>query len=249
MKPQAPQPRIDVELELSRAIRSIGGQRVDELLGKKPGISNADFCFSHQRVIAELKCLEVDQISSDEFVRKASAIHAKYVSSGLIKPLAVGRRRITTDGLPEDMRLEIARLYATPIIRAIKKAHEQIEQTADRLKVGGPWKGLLILVNNGNTALDPEHIRWSLAECFSTTALPSIHHIIAFTVNLPSNATYRGMEVHAWISAGARSEGEKLHAFAQDLHDAWCTHLSNITGTVASIEADWDLIDRLKNKS
>ena len=247
MKPQT-LPRIDVEPELSRAIRSMGGQRVDELLGKKPGISNADFCFSQQRVIAELKCLEVDQLSNDEFVKKTSAIHAKYVSSGQIKQLVAGRRRITTDGLPEEMKLEIARLYATPIIRAIKKAHMQIEQTAERLKDMGPWRGLLILVNNGNTALDPEHIRWSLAECFSTTALPSIHHVIAFTVNLPSKATYLGMDVHAWISAGVRKEGEKLHEFARDLHDAWCKHLSNITGAVASIDASWDAIDGLKNK-
>lgn len=251
-----PNPTIDVEVELSKAIERIGGARVDSIVGKV-GRKNADFLFDSASVIAELKELEIDQISARRFIEKCSAVYQRYRSAGKAPVQVFGTARITTQGFPEDFTREIADLYAVPIRRVIRDANEQIESTREILGRQG-HRGLLILVNNGNTALDPQHVIWSLGRHLGGPDFGAINAVVFLTANMPVESDEvdlaalglrTDMDIHVWYSAGRRGFDRVDDAFLDSLRVAWFGHLSGIVGTVAEIQGTSGQLESLKNCS
>lgn len=252
-----PNPILDVEQELSAAVRLVGGIRVDEITGKTPGHRIADFLFDSFAVIAELKCLEKDQIHAPEFVKRVSAVYEKHrrQTKGRF-PIVFGTRQLSTQGLPSDFQMEIARLYAVPIWRVIASADEQIAETKARLP-REDHRGVLLLVNDGNTALDPAHIRWTLGECLGGENFPNINHVIFFTVNMsvevpPEELVGRvrddQVDIHVWYSSGRRLVPRIDPGFEPALRNAWIDHLRSITGYSEQFEGNDAMLKAAKNR-
>lgn len=249
-------PYIEVESELSEAITRIGGVRVDRIT--KPASSkNADFFFERYDTIAELKILKKDQISNPDFVRKASNIYAKCLTAGRAPKRAFGTVYMSTEGFPADFRLEIANLYSAPVGRVIRNADRQIKETR-RLLNQPNSTGLLLLVNDGNTALDPSHLRWIIGEHLRDGMSPNIHHVIYFTVNMsvdvPDRSAFlpavaKDMDLSVWYSAGRRGLPSINVDLEPDLRTAWFSHLSKIVGRVAEVEPDASILDLMTNSS
>lgn len=237
---------INVEDELSIAIKAMGGKRIDEIIGKNSIHKNADFIFYKHLVIAELKSLEKDQISDESFIDKVSKIYEQELNSKADTPIVYGRQRITTDGFSDEFKRKIADLYRFPISRRIRDADQQIEQTKARLKLSHDWKGLLIIVNDGNTALDPRNIVWSLAETFKDSKFSNIHHVIFFTANMMTKHQEIDIPLNVWYSAGINGDFLRKD-FEEDLRSCWFSHLSSIFGQVTEITGNDESLENLKN--
>ena len=251
-----PNPILDVERELTVAVKRIGGCRVDDLTGPTPGHRIADFLFDSYAVVSELKCLEKDQIGDPVFVQKVSDIYLKRAKQDKSMPVIFGTVQMTTDRLPQEFRLEIARLYAVPVRRVIASADEQIAVTKDKLPRPN-HHGVLLLVNEGNTALDPAHIVWTLGECIRDGEFPNINHVIYFTVNmpvempahhLPGHVRDSETDLHIWYSGGRRGVARIDPGFEPALREAWFAHLKTITGRAEQFDGTAKLLDEAKNK-
>ncbi|QSX78723.1 YecA family protein [Agrilutibacter solisilvae] len=244
-----PRLMVSVEAELSRAIKRISGVRIDSILGKTAE-KNADFLFDRHSVIAELKELEVDQIASDRFMEKCTAIYERYRSEGKLSHQAFGTVRLSTEGLPEEFTREIADLYAVPISRVIRSADEQIKSTRRLLDRSGHL-GLLILVNNGNTALDPKHVIWSLGRHLGGAEFPNINSVVFFTVNMPVESDevelLGEMDLHVWYSAGRREFDRVEEHFLELLRKSWFSHLASLGAPVAELPGAMDQLRSLRN--
>lgn len=241
--------QIDVEYELSAAIRAIGGARVDAEVGKKPGFKNADFIFNKYSIVAELKILSKDYISDPKFVDKISHLYNKALSSNDAPRIIFGTVRDTTDGYPDWYREEIANLYAIPIRRVVSAACKQIKQTRINLNIRN-YKGVLLLVNDGNTALDPSHICWSLSKIFSHSDFSEISQVIYFTVNMPQHIesclvhNVENKTFNCWVPLKINSINPE---FEPAIRSAWFQHLSGVVGKVTEIDAGNLPISSLRN--
>lgn len=236
---------IDVEKEFSVAIKKIDGRRVDDITGKSPQHKNADFIFERYSILAEMKCLEKDQISDPSFIEKVSDIYQSEAREGRA-PILIGKNRITTENLSQEATRKIADLYRFPITRRIKSADKQLLETKRALKLGEEWKGILILVNEGNTALDPKNIIWSLGETFRTEELPNIDHVIYMTVNMPSEHPDASFPMNVWYSVGV-GRGNLDTSFTDALKACWFSHLSSIFGTTTELSGTEKALDMLRN--
>jgi hypothetical protein len=251
-----PNPYIDVESEFSKAVACIGGVRVDQVV-RATSSPNADFLFERHNAIAELKVLQKDQIATPEFVKKASVIYARYLKTGRTQNVAFGTVRMSTEGFPEDFRREIASLYSAPIGRVIRKADRQIGATKRLLNMKNA-SGLLLLVNDGNTALDPSHVCWIVGEHLRDGVNSNIHHVIFFTVNMSVDVPDRrafitgipdDMDLNVWYSAGRRGLSSIDINLEPSIREAWFSHLSKILGRVAEVEPDESILDAMTNVS
>ena len=61
---------IDIEKEFDNFVPEVGGQRVDELIGKSPNFDNADYVFDDDKIVAELKCLQENKLNDANLNKK-----------------------------------------------------------------------------------------------------------------------------------------------------------------------------------
>jgi hypothetical protein len=187
---------INTEAEFDACVKSIGGIKVSELFQGSPTFDNADYWFEKYNVVAELKCLSEDK-STDKYIQeKTELIIRKYLPESKI--VVFGTCRVTTDKLSPACTKEIAELYRKPIRGAMKKANRQIRETKKELKVESA-QGLLILVNDENTAVDPSRINWILAETFRRDSFRSINSVLFVTLNLVGTHPATKNDLLVWI--------------------------------------------------
>jgi hypothetical protein len=240
-------PWIDVELEFGLAIGKMGGQRADAILDPKGGFEIADYCFNDYRIVVELKCLEKDQSKDEGFIEKVSGIYGKYLSKGEAPFVLFGTETMTTEGLPESFAKEISDQYAIPIGRTIKKADRQLRSTGDKLYGESNWRGLLLLVNNGNTLLDPKNVVHCLASIFASSEFTAIDHVVFFTANMGATLQEGGQPHHVWYSAKTKKGPDMDDSFLEKLRECWFAHMSKLAGPVTEITGNDDVLDRLSN--
>ncbi|MGN6730293.1 MAG: hypothetical protein ACTHJG_10730 [Rhodanobacteraceae bacterium] len=249
-----PNPTLDVEKELSVAVRRVGGIRVDELTGKKPGHRIADFLFDNFGVIAELKCLVKDQVNDRSFIEKTSKLYQAEQSLDRNLPRIYGTVRLSSDRLSLEAQERMASLYTSPIRRVISSADEQISETKNKLGKTG-YKGVLFLVNDGNTALNPSNIIWVLERCLGGDGFKNINHAIFMTVNMPVQTSKENMpesideetDMHVWYSAGRSMFEHVSDDFEESVRGAWLCHLDSLLGHSQSFDADPGLLEKLEN--
>jgi len=114
---------INVEQEFDKCVRQCGGFKVSDKVGAAPGFKNADYLFDEYAVVAELKCLQEDQIKSVSIRIKASEIYQKYRNEEKAPVVVFGTERISTEGFPEEFAKEISELYRKPVRDVLKKAN------------------------------------------------------------------------------------------------------------------------------
>ncbi|WP_225772032.1 hypothetical protein [Inquilinus sp. Marseille-Q2685] len=234
------QPKFNVEDEFAEAIRSIGGFRVTELLGMSPGHPNADFAFPADSVVAELKCLDKDQINDARIIEKASELYVEELVAGRAPVVAFGDVHMTTAGFSEEHVRKIAGLYRVPVERVVKKAAVQIENTVGPLDISEPI-GFLLLANDNHSALDPAHMAALVNEILAKPDYSSIDIAILFSGNLAAAFPGSSHRVDYWIVIGRRTITPELHEFIVRLREAWLSRLEIIFGNKRSYAGPGDM--------
>lgn len=230
---------MDVEAMLTKAIKPLGGVALRSIVGSSPPFENADFLFRTQGVIAELKCLDVDQIRQASAMDKATKAYLEEVFAGREQLVfSDDVRTLRSDTSPTFAR-KIRQLYEDPLKVAIKKANKQIKETRKALDLPRAL-GLLIMANNNNTGLDPKHARELIARLLAKESFSGINSVLYLTA---------GQAVHApgWQTAHVAIDMHRAPMpnidfdFIAQLRDAWISELSNelgIPGAIAKVDTD-----------
>lgn len=228
--------KFDVEDEFAEAIKAVGGVRVSQVLGSHPSHLNADFAFIVDAVVAELKCLEKDQINDDGFIEKVADLYIEELMAGKAPVVAFGDVHMTTAEFSDEYARKVADLYRIPIERVVKKAAKQISQTATALKLANPV-GLLLVANDNHSALDPVHLKGLLHAILSKPDYASIDAAIMFSGNLPAAVPGSALPIDYWITL-VRPGRPVTNDFLERLRGAWVARLGHIYGaTINSSDA------------
>lgn len=215
---------IDVESEITEAIKSIGGERVSDYLSKSPAFENADYIFHNFKVIAELKCLDEDKMHDPQFIDKASKIYRDDHTTPIV---VFGTARLSTHGCSSEFTRKIRNLYRKPIKKRVLKANKQLKNTRKELNVED-YKGVVIVVNNNNSALDPWHIHEILESLMKQDCYSAINGAIFFNVNQKVVLPQGGREYTAWVTLD-RDNHQKIDLnFQAAFRNCWLKHFSKL---------------------
>ena len=220
-------PRIDVPKEFSVCVRALGGHVLDDEKGAYKS-ENADYWFAAVGVVAELKCLTDNLMTSPEFEARIRERYAEWVREGLVPRPTTEQVTIDLKALPEVCAREITNILKRKLEPILRKANSQIDATKTLLDVPDAT-GLLILVNDGNHAHTPDMMRHLLARS-TNGQLSSIDCVSYFTVNERAAIPQSPKAARFWIDWNL--EGRKVLAqrFRDDLRGEWLRHLSLLTG-------------------
>lgn len=204
----------------------MGGDLVQNRLGtKSPDFENADYVFSKENIITELKILEKDPSVDVELQKKIQATFNKWEKQGI---LVFGNGHVESKDLPVKMQWELARIYSEPVRRVIKKANRQIRDTKDRLKMTTA-RGLVIIVNDGNYTLEPEHFGFAAHQSL-TTDFSNIHGASLVTVNMVTKKAGIPTSLKLWMDYVRNNTDEIDPAFLLRFRMAWTQLYSSLTG-------------------
>lgn len=220
---------VDIENEFDAFIPSVGGRRVIDILGTPPDApNNADYLFDQAGVIAELKCLQENKLEDDGFNQKLWAQLRAWRKEGYNISVSNEGWRATSRNLPQHCSKIILELYAKSIRKRILKANKQIKKTKEKLSRPN-HKGLLLLANDGNLALDPEHIYHILSHVMKND-FSGINSVAFFTVNMPGRASFTNVDTLTWANLHRPGRDKIDDKFLELLSQSWIEHLSNLLG-------------------
>jgi hypothetical protein len=222
---------IDIEKEFDKLVPTIGGRRVTEILGTPPDApNNADYLFDHVEIIAELKCLQENKLEDTELNHNLWALFKTWRKEGYKIAVSEEGWRATLHNLPQHCAQKILELYAKSIRKRVLKANKQIKQT--RKILGRPnHKGLLLLANDGNLALEPEHIYHILSYVMKND-FSGINSVAFFTVNMPGKASFTNVDTLLWANLHRPGREQIDDAFLAMLSRSWIEHVSKLLGTL-----------------
>ncbi len=230
---------IDVESEFDKCVESIGGQRLSQLVGSSPNFNNADYLFCNHKVVAELKTLEEDKGKDEKFRTKIHELFNVYLNEGKTDLLIYGEVEVNANDISKDFGMEIMELFRRPIQGVIKKANKQIRQTKEHLGLTDHY-GLLLLVNDGHKMLNPDQLKWILANTLKRNSYSSIDAILFFTVNLKARHPAFKEDLLVWALMERPGFRRCPNDFAEELRSAWFNHYKNILGNVPINEHIFD---------
>ena len=222
----------DIEREFNKVVCQIGGDLVkNRLPPRSPSFENADYVFDKENVIVELKILQKDPLIESELQNKIQSKFDKWINEG--KLIIYGQVCVESKSLPEKMQWELLRIYSEPVRRVIKKANRQIRDTKDQLKMPNA-QGLVIIVNDGNYSLEPEHFGFAAHQSLNT-GYSSIHGASLVTVNMEAEKAGIPTSLRLWMDY-VRNDKEKINpAFLLRLRTAWTQHYSSLAGEPAPV--------------
>lgn len=221
---------IAVEPTFDEFVTSFGGVKVSSLIAGLPGLKgtpplNADYIFADDNVIAELKCLEKDTYSADQFRELFNSLITGWCDRGMIQWRVYGGPvLIQSRDLPSECQLELERIISRRLRKVVAKANKQIRQTKKTLGTDNA-KGLLLLVSDGNYFLRPEHVLGFVGRIVRDQ-FSSIHSIVYFTVNAAIDVPTVDKDGLIWIQS-FRDNFEPVNPeFLSRLRVGWFQHLA-----------------------
>ncbi|MGH9971988.1 MAG: hypothetical protein ACREBG_29935 [Pyrinomonadaceae bacterium] len=231
-------PIIDVEKVFGEFVEAYGGKVSDKEVAPDKE-SNADYIFHDAKVVAELKILKEDPFSNKAFLASREQKTKKWIANGLVTQEELERVK-TISQLPLECYRDIVKLYTGALRGHVKKANQQIKKTREEKHLSD-YKGLLLLVSDGNFLLDPKNIRQSLAELFNGEQYSEINTVVYMTVNVvtkhPNSSTRTRLFTYLWRDLD-KPENEVPLAFLQDLYVKWATFYGEVTGIPLDILSD-----------
>lgn len=224
-----PHDPLDVESTWREFVSGLGGTVVDLIVPNPRAFENADFLFQEKGVVAELKEVVTEFGSSAAFKKGFSELMSKVVAENPSwRPVLFGGN----EPLPSWFHREFARLFRPPISRILKKANRQLRDTKSHFGIKEST-GLLLLVNDGFTALGPEPIR-ALVASLLRHSYSSIDSFVYLTVNryvlLPDSDVPRLV----WAPVYSDRAPDWLADFVNSLGSAWFIFLENKIGPFTS---------------
>jgi len=220
---------LDIEKEFDSLVRKIDGQRVDEIIGISPNHPNADYLFDDDNIIIELKCLQDNKLNDKNISKKISLLYKKWNSQGHTVKLSQDGWRATVSNLSQEQSKEILKIYAKPIRKQIIKGNKQIKITKEKLDKPN-HKGVLVLANDGNLAIDPQHIYAILGHILGDS-YSSINAVIFFTANYLGRANFTNVDTLAWVNLNRPNREPVCDSFFEKLQFGWVKHMERIIGS------------------
>ncbi|MGB7923440.1 MAG: hypothetical protein WCF57_09365 [Pyrinomonadaceae bacterium] len=221
-------PSIQPEATFNEYVKEFGGELISELLPNNPNFDNADYLFRREGVVAELKCLEKDFFSEEEYRKKLNKLYSRWVDEGLA-PIIVGRKAIQTKDLPLKCQHDVANIVKRPVENRIQKANKQIKQTKAHFGLNDA-KGLLIMVNDGNYSLESDAVMY-LVRRIVNTQCTAIDSTIYFTVNMPASMPGVERDILVWIDTHrVDPQNGVSREFLNAIREGWLSFLGRKTG-------------------
>lgn len=230
-------PFVDIRESFADFVESFGGQVTDRTV--EPTVNqplNPDYIFAKQSVIAELKCLEEDLESKEDFINKRLALVHKWITEKIIDRSQVSGSVIYTKEFPEECQRDLTQLYGRTIKTHIRKANGQIRQGANDLGIPDS-KGLLLLANDGNYALEPQTVLVILLRILNREDLfPFINTVVYFTPNMAvkmPDGSIGPLWMHVWRD---KDKGITLE-FLNALGNGWAAFHGKLIGRTMKMES------------
>jgi hypothetical protein len=227
-------PHIPVEKTFDEFVHGFGGSKVLDLLAQREDLKgsppvNADYLFPAYNVIAELKCLEEDTYSPDEFKEVFRSLMDDWQQRGVLPwHLFGGPIVVQSRDLPLVCQLELEKLISGTLRNVIKKANKQIRVTKETLNLRDA-QGLLLLVSDGNYFLRPEQI-FPLLGRILREHYSNISSVVYFTVNSMVDMTNLDRDGLVWIQSIRANTEPVSSEFLDELREGWFQFLSQTLG-------------------
>jgi hypothetical protein len=218
---------LNVEDEFRRFVREFGGVVLKDTLEKSPNFRNADFLFHNEQVVVELKRLVDDKSVSAEILKKISAKFRHWINLGMIGPV-YGTTRVESRNLPQSCQTELAEIFVPSVRRRILKANDQIKSTILRLNLR-QYKGLVLLVNDGNYAIGPDGVMYFLNRILRNN-FSCINSIVYMTVNVFGTSSFTDKDVLVWMPASRPQLQAVSSEFLERLFRGWLAYYERLVG-------------------
>lgn len=206
-------------------IRSIGGSVVEDLIQPPRQFENADFIFLEQGVVAELKEIETEFSTSQAFAKNFDELMNRLIlENPEWRPELFGG----SGESPPWFDKELYRSFRPPIQRILKKANKQLRETKLHYKIKKD-KGILILVNDGFTLIDPMRV-FSIACDILSNSFSSINALIYLTVNRYVEIAESDEPKTIWVTSYSDNADKELSFFIDDLGRKWFDFLESRIG-------------------
>jgi hypothetical protein len=241
---------VDIRDSFESFVESIGGTVSDKLAslsnGQRP--KNADYIFVDAGVIAELKCLEEDHENKPEFVEKRQALVDKWERDGLVQPHQVRVPYIQVKDFPQPCHDDLMKLYGQCVKSHLRSANQQIRESKASHNLPSA-KGLLLLANDGNYSIEPEHMRQILANHLNGGNYPHIDTVLFFTVNMAVKVPDDDVISRLWIYFYRETPEQGVPVpFMDEMGFAWASFFKELTGIDAPMINEKDA-DGLSDRS
>lgn len=224
-----PHDPIPVEATWREFVRGINGTVLDDVLPQPRNFENADFAFPDSGVIAELKEIETEFSSSAAFRSGFDGLMQKLISENPNwRPSLLGGN----GEYPKWFRSEFIRLFRAPLARILKKANRQIRDTKAHFKITNAT-GVLLLVNDGFTAIGPEPIR-ALTSQLLLHSYSSIDCCIYLTVNRYVEIRGSDEPKLLWVTTYSDRAEDSLVTFVDEIGRQWFNYLGAKIGPFTS---------------
>ena len=224
-----PHDPIPVEESWREFVRRVGGTVVEDVLPKQRQFENADFAFFETSVVAELKEIETEFSSSSAFRAGFDALmHRLLAEDPNWRPVLFGGSGRT----PEWFAPEFVRLFRPPLSRILKKANRQLRDTKAHFDIQAPT-GILLLVNDGFTAIGPDLIRAQTSQLLMHS-YSSIDCCVYFTVNRYVEIVGSDQPRLLWVPTYSDRASNELVSFVDDLGRQWFNYVESKVGPFTS---------------
>jgi hypothetical protein len=212
-----------VEPTFDAVVARVGGVRVTSLFRSVPNFDNADYLFREARIIAELKVLHLDRSADQHTQTKIQGLYEKWRANREPVPLIFGNARISTKDLPEENAWELINIFREPIRQILKKANRQIKQTREHFALPDA-KGLVLLVNESNVALEPGPMIQMISQILDTPMFSGINTVVYLTINMHASAPWSPVNTRIW--AVMERDNTCPSGFLDELHGALVAHVT-----------------------
>jgi len=238
-------PKTKFEAVFRAFVEEFGGEVVPE--EPEDGQPSADYLFPQHNVVAELKCLVVDQ-TADTLKKLSAIIDQRRADTGsqaqqpgpndILLPFTTADGEKFTIPFDESFQRAWQKALLTPIEDIIRYANKQIRATKERLSIPAAH-GVVLIFNEGNPlhAASPQHFARLVGEVIQKPysgerRFPHIQGMVYFsfrTIETFDEQTQKCMPF--WLPAQVRGDAvEEVKRFQDDLKLGWCQYLERMSG-------------------
>jgi hypothetical protein len=208
---------IEVEKDFARFVKSFrGGTIVRDLIPDAPIMeANADYYFSNDDIVAELKCLNTD-VGDKERLNKRFWSVCQRLGYSAEHALSIALREVP---MPRNVAQAVISKSLNHVRQALRGANHQISATKRQLGRRDAL-GLVIISNEKNIDLTPTELLHFMSLELKSMKDGHIDGLIYMTPNLYHPIGQDDVAYSLWLP-GYRRAGTRLTDFVDELGTAW----------------------------
>ncbi len=226
-------------------VEDFGGEIVPEEPAE--GQPSADYLFRQHNVVAELKCLVIDQ-TADARNKMIEIIDQRRAGAGpqaqqpgpndVLLPFTSADGEKFTIPFDESFQRALQKILLPPIENIIRDANNQIRATKERFSVPSAH-GVVLIFNEGNPlhAASPQHFGRLAGEViqkphFDERRFPHIQGMVYFSFGTIETFDEQTQEyMPFWFPAQVRGDAvEEVKRFQDDLKLGWYQYVERMSG-------------------